>query len=68
MQNLKTSNDSRLTIRLDFILLILEVLKLQGLVDISWGTLLLLMVVPMAIGRLFMYWAKNKLKQIQEGK
>lgn len=39
-----------MTVRLDFIVLILEVLKLQNLIDISWLTLILLMTIPYILG------------------
>jgi hypothetical protein len=68
MQNFNIKNNEKsFTIRLDFIILTLEVLKLQGLINISWFTLLALLVVPWAIGKLFVMYIQKKIKQISKG-
>lgn len=45
-------NKGKVVIRLDFIILFLEALKLQGYCDIQWSTILMLWLIPLAIAKL----------------
>jgi len=54
------------TIRLEFILLIIELLKLQNIISIHWTTILLIIFVPMIIGRIIVFYAKRIHKQIKD--
>ena len=48
-----------MTIRLDLIFLILEVLKLQDYISISWLTLILIMITPYILSKLLVRHIKK---------
>ena len=64
-QNKNCTKSKGFTIRLEFILLILEILKLQGFVDTSWLTILLWFIVPLIIGRFIKFYGKRYLSRLK---
>ena len=52
------------TIRFDFIMLVLELLKIWDKISLSWTALILIMTIPMILGKLLVAHFKKKIEEI----
>jgi len=52
------------TIRFDFIMLVLELLKIWDKISLSWTALILIMAIPMILGKLLVAHFKKKIEEI----
>lgn len=64
LQNNSKNKGFSFTIRTDAIILFLEILKLNDRISISWFTILLLLFVPWAIGKLIVRYFKKKISKL----
>jgi len=65
-----STKEVNFAIRFDLIMLVLVALKLQALIELSWLTINLMLIIPMIIGHFIKRWSlqmKEKVKDLPPG-